>query len=63
MPAAAHRRSASAGGSGSEGSAYEGPNLISSLANDLLRHILFFLPLVEAIRTCVLSRRESVFIL
>uniref|UniRef100_I1QBE4 Uncharacterized protein n=1 Tax=Oryza glaberrima TaxID=4538 RepID=I1QBE4_ORYGL len=37
--------------------AYEGPDRISSLADALLHHILVFLPVVEAIRTCVLSRR------
>uniref|UniRef100_A0A0D9X022 Uncharacterized protein n=1 Tax=Leersia perrieri TaxID=77586 RepID=A0A0D9X022_9ORYZ len=39
------------------GAAYEGPDRISSLADELLHQILVLLPVVEAIRTCVLSRR------
>uniref|UniRef100_A0A0E0LLX7 F-box domain-containing protein n=1 Tax=Oryza punctata TaxID=4537 RepID=A0A0E0LLX7_ORYPU len=52
------RASVSGGsGGGDGGAAYEGPDRISSLADTLLHHILVFLPVVEAIRTCVLSSR------
>ncbi|EEC82232.1 hypothetical protein OsI_26393 [Oryza sativa Indica Group] len=48
-------RASVSGGSGHDGGAtYEGPDCISSLANALLHHILIFLPVVEAIRNCVL---------
>ncbi|KAL5199087.1 hypothetical protein ABZP36_002599 [Zizania latifolia] len=44
-------------GFGGGGGGYEGPDLISRLPDDLLHHVLVFVSLLEAIRTCVLSRR------
>ncbi|EEE67362.1 hypothetical protein OsJ_24646 [Oryza sativa Japonica Group] len=49
-------RASVSGGSDCDGdAAYECPDCISSLAAVLLHHILVFLPVVEAIRNCVLS--------
>uniref|UniRef100_A0A0E0I222 F-box domain-containing protein n=1 Tax=Oryza nivara TaxID=4536 RepID=A0A0E0I222_ORYNI len=49
-------RASVSGGSDRDGdAAYECPDCISSLAAVLLHHILVFLPVVEAIRNCVLS--------